>query len=140
MQKLQTRFKLFLPTISLRFKTSDFEVKTARFYSCFRYSPESTTLSSAHVMAHVRIPERLCYVWIKNGAFGFGIKLYPKPTKLRCFYQGVYGIQGREGISKERGRKIVTAGHRGVYGIEYTLLSRLCSHFESILGGESNIQ
>jgi hypothetical protein len=28
-------------------------------------------------MARVRIPEHLCYVWIKNGAFGFGIKLYP---------------------------------------------------------------
>jgi hypothetical protein len=54
-----SRFKLFLYTINLRLKTSNFEIKTARFHSYFSYSPESSTFFSGHVMGQVRVPELL---------------------------------------------------------------------------------
>jgi len=71
-----SRFKLFLDTINLRVRSSLIAIEMTRFYSHFRYAGESSILFSTHVMVCGRVPERLCYVWIKRYLLVW-IKPYP---------------------------------------------------------------
>jgi hypothetical protein len=48
-----SRFKHFSLTIILRVKTSNIAIKTVRFYSHFRYSPESSSFFARHVIARI---------------------------------------------------------------------------------------
>jgi hypothetical protein len=43
-----------------------------------RQSPKSSTLFSTHVMACGRVPERLCYVWIKRYLWVWDDKTLPQ--------------------------------------------------------------
>ena len=79
-----SRFKLFLDTINLRVRSSLIAIEMTRFYSHFRYAGESSILFSTHVMVCGRVPERLCYVWIKRYLLVW-IKPYPNQPLQKLF-------------------------------------------------------